>query len=131
MPHAVTRPKILRFFSNSYQYTFETRNGQQLLGTLTLIIDSDDGLLADQLYKPEIDFSVKRVRKYVKYRNSLSIPTPARKKFLLPYFTSHTYMHILFMVLNMDLSRSIPAMPHFISACWDSRKSVNGVFASA
>lgn len=43
------------FSESPNQYTFEARNAQQLLGTLTLTIDSDNGLLADQLYKPEID----------------------------------------------------------------------------
>lgn len=43
------------FSDSPNQYTFEARNEHQLLGTLTLTIDSDSGLLADQLYKNEID----------------------------------------------------------------------------
>ena len=43
------------FSESPNQYTFEARNAHQLLGTLTLTIDSDNGLLADQLYKDEID----------------------------------------------------------------------------
>lgn len=43
------------FSQNPYQFTFEACNKQQLLGTLTLTIDSNKGLLADQLYKSEID----------------------------------------------------------------------------
>ncbi|MBK6618138.1 MAG: long-chain N-acyl amino acid synthase [Nitrosomonas sp.] len=43
------------FSDSPNQYTFEARNDHQLLGTLTLTIDSDSGLLADQLYKNEID----------------------------------------------------------------------------
>ncbi len=44
------------FSHNPHQFTFEACNEQQqLLGTLTLTIDSNEGLLADQLYKPEID----------------------------------------------------------------------------
>lgn len=43
------------FSDSPNQYTFEARDAQKLLGTLTLTIDSDDGLLADQLYKNEID----------------------------------------------------------------------------
>lgn len=43
------------FSDNPNQYTFEARQAQQLLGTLTLTIDADNGLLADQLYKDEID----------------------------------------------------------------------------
>ncbi|MDT8363913.1 MAG: long-chain N-acyl amino acid synthase [Nitrosomonas sp.] len=43
------------FSESSNQYTFEARNTEQLLGTLTLTIDSDNGLLADQLYRNEIN----------------------------------------------------------------------------
>ncbi len=43
------------FSDSPNQYTFEARHAQQLLGTLTLTVDSDNGLLADQLYKDEID----------------------------------------------------------------------------
>ncbi|HNO74481.1 MAG TPA: long-chain N-acyl amino acid synthase [Nitrosomonas mobilis] len=43
------------FSDSPNQYTFEARNAQQLLGTLTLTVDSGNGLLADQLYKNEID----------------------------------------------------------------------------
>jgi|GEM_PF-971837 len=43
------------FSTSSNQYTFEARQSQQLIGTLTLTIDSDNGLLADTLYQPELD----------------------------------------------------------------------------
>lgn len=43
------------FSISSNQYTFEARRSQQLIGTLTLTIDSDNGLLADTLYQPELD----------------------------------------------------------------------------
>ncbi|SFQ04931.1 hypothetical protein SAMN05216419_10516 [Nitrosomonas cryotolerans] len=37
------------------QVTFEASNSQTLFGTLTLAVDSNKGLLADKLYKREID----------------------------------------------------------------------------
>lgn len=43
------------FSTSSNQYTFEARQSQQLIGTLTLTIDTGKGLLADTLYQPELD----------------------------------------------------------------------------
>lgn len=37
------------------QYTFEARKSKQLIGTMTLTVDTGDGLLADTLYKTELD----------------------------------------------------------------------------
>lgn len=43
------------FSTSSNQYTFEARQSQQLIGTLTLTIDTRNKLLADTLYQPELD----------------------------------------------------------------------------
>ncbi|HRN82898.1 N-acyl amino acid synthase FeeM domain-containing protein, partial [Nitrosomonas europaea] len=43
------------FSTSSNQYTFEARQSQQLIGTLTLTIDTRNRLLADTLYQPELD----------------------------------------------------------------------------
>lgn len=43
------------FSVSANQYTFEARQSQQLIGTLTLTIDTDKGLLADTLYQSELD----------------------------------------------------------------------------
>lgn len=43
------------FSISSNQYTFEARQSQQLIGTLTLTIDTGKGLLADVLYQSELD----------------------------------------------------------------------------
>lgn len=43
------------FSHNPYQFTFEIRSKNQLTGTVSLIVDSDHGLNADQQYKFEID----------------------------------------------------------------------------
>lgn len=48
------------FSSNPNQITFAAYSEELLLGTVTLIIDSNKGLLADQLYKQEIDFFRKK-----------------------------------------------------------------------
>lgn len=43
------------FSTSSNQYTFEARQSHQLIGTLTLTIDTDNVLLADTLYKTELN----------------------------------------------------------------------------
>lgn len=43
------------FSTSSNQYTFEARQSQQLIGTLTLTIDTGKGLLADTLYQTELN----------------------------------------------------------------------------
>lgn len=43
------------FSASPSQYTFEARQSQQLIGTLTLTIDTHDRLLADTLYQTELD----------------------------------------------------------------------------
>ena len=43
------------FLFNPNQFTFEAADNNNLLGTLTLTIDSEEGLLADKLYQQEID----------------------------------------------------------------------------
>lgn len=43
------------FSASSNQYTFEARQSGQLVGTLTLTIDTDTRLLADTLYQTELD----------------------------------------------------------------------------
>lgn len=52
--------KATTFTDNPYQITLEATRKQQLLGTLTLTVDSNQGLLSDTLYKQDIDaFRVK------------------------------------------------------------------------
>jgi hypothetical protein len=43
------------FSTSSNQYTFEARQSGQLIGTLTLTIDTGAGLLADTLYQTELN----------------------------------------------------------------------------
>jgi hypothetical protein len=40
---------------NPNRITLEASSGSRLFGTLTLVLDSEEGLLADQLYRQEID----------------------------------------------------------------------------
>lgn len=84
------------FSATPYQYTFETRNGQQLLGTLTLIIDSDDGLLADQLYKPEIDFFRKTGKKVCEISKLAFNPNSSSKEIFASLFhIAYLYAHFI------------------------------------
>ncbi len=53
--HGYHTESATTFTNNPNQITFEATSKQILLGTLTLAIDSDQGLLADDLYKQEID----------------------------------------------------------------------------
>lgn len=86
------------FSHNRLQYTFEVHKKNFLVGTLTLNIDAGNGLLADQLYKPEIDSfrnknherKVCEVSKFVFRCN-----TGSREIFALLFHTAYIYAHLI------------------------------------
>jgi hypothetical protein len=86
------------FSHNRLQYTFEVRKNNFLAGTLTLNIDAGNGLLADQLYKAEIDSfrsknherKVCEVSKFVFRCN-----TGSKEIFALLFHTAYIYAHLI------------------------------------
>ncbi len=75
------------FTSNPRQITFEATRNQQLLGTLTLTIDSEDqGLLADTLYKQEIDTLRAKDRKFCEISKLAFKRNSSTKKILAELF---------------------------------------------
>lgn len=84
------------FTATPYQYTFEACTGQQLLGTLTLTIDSDDGLLADQLYKSEIDSFRKRGKNICEISKLAFNPNSGSKEIFASLFhIAYLYAHFV------------------------------------
>lgn len=74
------------FSTAPYQYTFEARQAKQLVGTLTLTIDTHQGLLADALYKTELDGLRKQQRKICEISKLAFAPNSGSKEVFATMF---------------------------------------------
>lgn len=77
--------------SSENQTTLEAFNGQDLVGTLTLRLDSEDGLLADELYEEKISAFRKKDRKICEL-SKLAIDPQFSSKELLAYLFNLAYI---------------------------------------
>jgi len=75
-----------------YQITFEASYKQETIGTLTLTLDSDKGLLADELYKKEIDTIRSRNRKLCEI-SKLAFKTSANSKKIMAELFHIAYIY--------------------------------------
>ncbi|WP_004178209.1 N-acyl amino acid synthase FeeM domain-containing protein [Nitrosospira lacus] len=72
--------------SSHNQTTLEALSGQELVGTLALRLDSDEGLLADKLYEPEINPFRARNRKLCELSKLAIDPHFSSKELLASLF---------------------------------------------
>lgn len=85
------------FSISSNQYTFEARQSEQLIGTLTLTIDTGNGLLADTLYQPELNQFRQQERRLCEVSKLAFCPESSSKEifasiFHMAYIFAH-YIH--------------------------------------
>lgn len=84
------------FSAIPFQYTFEARCGQQIIGTLTLTIDSNNGLLADTLYKSELDQFREQGHKPCEVSKLAFAPNSSTKEIFAALFhIAYLYAHVL------------------------------------
>ncbi|SFU84411.1 hypothetical protein SAMN05216339_1273 [Nitrosomonas eutropha] len=74
------------FSADPFQYTFEARQSGQLIGTLTLTIDSDNKLLADTLYPTELDQFRQRNRRLCELSKLAFNPESSSKEIFASLF---------------------------------------------
>lgn len=74
------------FSASSNQYTFEARQSQQLIGTLTLTIDTHNKLLADSLYRSELDQFRQKGRKLCEVSKLAFNPETSSKEIFASLF---------------------------------------------
>lgn len=74
------------FSASSNQYTFEARQSQQLIGTLTLTIDTHNKLLADSLYRSELDQFRQKGRKLCELSKLAFNPDTSSKEIFASLF---------------------------------------------
>lgn len=74
------------FSAAPYQYTFEARQAQQPIGTLTLTLDTHQGLLADTLYKAELDCLRRQRRKICEISKLAFVPNSSSKEIFATMF---------------------------------------------
>ncbi|MCW5598443.1 MAG: long-chain N-acyl amino acid synthase [Nitrosomonas sp.] len=74
------------FSTNLHQYTFEARQAQRPIGTLTLTIDTNKGLLADTLYKKELDRFRQQGHRLCEVSKLAFIPKSGSKEILAALF---------------------------------------------
>jgi hypothetical protein len=77
--------------SSKNQMTLEAFSGSDLVGTLTLRLDSEDGLLADELYEEKISAFRKKDRKICEL-SKLAIDPQFSSKELLAYLFNLAYI---------------------------------------
>lgn len=84
------------FSAIPFQYTFEARCGQQIIGTLTLTIDSSKGLLADTLYKSELDQFREQGHRPCEVSKLAFAPNSSSKEIFAALFhIAYLYAHVL------------------------------------
>lgn len=85
------------FSTSPNQYTFEARRSQQLIGTLTLTIDSDNGLLADTLYQTELDQFRRQGRRLCEVSKLAFNPETSSKEIFASLFhIAHIFAHHIY-----------------------------------
>ncbi|MGG7055218.1 N-acyl amino acid synthase FeeM domain-containing protein [Nitrosomonas sp. ANs5] len=84
------------FSAIPFQYTFEARCGQRIIGTLTLTIDSNNGLLADTLYQSELDQFREQGHKPCEVSKLAFAPNSSSKEIFAALFhIAYLYAHVL------------------------------------
>lgn len=85
------------FSSNPFQITFAAYNKQTILGTITLTIDSDKGLLADQHYKQEVN-NFRKKNRIICEVSKLALNFNSNSKEILAslFHVSYIYAHYIF-----------------------------------
>lgn len=79
-----------------HQITFEASREQEVIGTLTLTLDSNEGLLADELYKNEIDTIRSKNRKLCEISKLAFKTNTDLKKIMAELFhVAYIYAHSL------------------------------------
>ncbi len=87
---------VSAFSCNPNQITFEASNKQHLFGTLTLTIDSNEGLLANKLYGGEIDTFRAKGRKVCELSKFASSPQCSSKEVFASLFhLAYIYAYVI------------------------------------
>lgn len=119
------------FVNNSNWMTFEVSSQQQLVGTLTLGIDGEEGLLADKLHKDEINNFRKKRERYANCQNLPLIPCMDQRKYSPRYFTCPIFTRAVCIMRMTHLSKLIRAMRVFTNGCWGFARLAELVLANA
>ena len=91
IPNTMIRP-----YHMPHQITFEASCKQEIIGTLTLTLDSKKGLLADELYKKEID-TIRSENKKLCEISKLAFKTNTNSKKIMAelFHSAYIYAHTL------------------------------------